>query len=104
MAAAVERRGEQPRGAPPGGRPLQRRTEAAVLRARRLHDRAAPVGPRHLARLFLAVLLDRRDSPRLGGARRVRVRVDLRDPAAHLRRYLGVRLAARHATWHRYTA
>src|SRR5947207_12395838 len=72
MAAAVERRGEQPRGASPGGRPLQRRTEAAVLRARRLHDRAAPVRPRHLARLFLAVLLNRRDSPRLGGARRVR--------------------------------
>ena len=36
-------------------------------------------------------------------ARRVRVRVDLRDPAAHLRRDLGEGLAARHAPGHRDT-
>src|SRR2546430_17323514 len=37
MAATAERRGEQPRGASPGGRPLQRRTEAASLCAPLLH-------------------------------------------------------------------
>jgi len=36
--------------------------KAPVLRHRRLPARAAAVRPRHLARLFLALFLDRRDS------------------------------------------